>query len=140
MCGDCVTPRAWPVDPNYELAPFGEASAAVIDAALEGSDVEKIGTEDVRGVETTHHHVHIAEAGQSALAGLPRSFLGWFDLYFDEDHIAGDMTLDIWTADDMIRRFGVTSAAGSMTADYFDFNADIAITPPLGPYADPPAG
>lgn len=131
---------AEPVDPNYRLAPFGEASAAVIDAALDGSDIDEVGTEEVHGVETTHHRVRLAEAGRSALAELPRSYLGWFDLYFDDDHLTGEVTLDIWTAGETIRRLGVTSANGSFTVDFFDFNADIEITPPPPPYAEPLAG
>jgi len=129
---------AGPLDPNYELAPFGEASSAVVDAALEGSDAEEIGTEDVRGVQATHYRIHLAQPAQSALAALPRAQRGWFDLSFEVDYHAEDVTIDIWVADDIVRRISVSSPAGTLSAEYFDFNADITITPPPPPYVDPP--
>lgn len=131
---------AQPLSPNYELAPFGEASSAVVTAALEEADVEEIGTEDVRGSQTTHYRLHLAQPGQSALASLPEAQRGWFDLSFDIEYHAEDVTLDIWTADDTIRRIAVWSPNGSFTADYFDFNADITITPPPPPYVDQVGG
>jgi hypothetical protein len=48
------------------------------------------------------------------------------------------VTLDIWVADNLIRRIGVSSPNGSLSADYFDFNAEITITPAPPPYVDPP--
>jgi hypothetical protein len=123
--------QAEPLGVNYDITPFGEASAAVVDAALEGADVEKVGTEDVRGVATTHYRVSLAEAGESALAKLPRAARNWFDLTFDEDHISGDVTFDIWVdSDDLIRRFDTAYSGTTMSIEYFDFDADITITPP----------
>lgn len=130
---------AEPLDPNYELAPFGEASAAVVDASLEGADVEMVGSEDVRGVATEHYRIELADPGEEALAGLPRAQRGWFDLLFDEDHHVKDVAIEIWVDDDdLIRRFAVSSSTGSMSAEYYDFGADITITPPPPPYVEAP--
>jgi len=127
-----------PLTPSEGPAPFGEASAAVIEAALGGADVDEIGTEEIRGVETTHYRVRLAEPGRSALADLPADQREWwFGLIFDDDHLADDVTLDIWTADDTIRRLALSSANGTATTDYYDFGADITITPPPPPYIDP---
>lgn len=131
---------AEPLNPNYELAPFGESSAAVIDAALRGSNIVDLGDEEVRGVQTTHYRLHLADPAQSALADLPRAQLGWFDLFFGEEYHHSDVTIDVWVANDLIRRMGVASPDGTFTADYFDFDTDITITPPAGPYVETPDG
>jgi hypothetical protein len=39
----------------------------------------------------------------------------------------------------LVRRFDISSPDyGYESMEFYDFNADITVTPPPGPYADPP--
>ncbi|MBA2385705.1 MAG: hypothetical protein H0V69_01300 [Acidimicrobiia bacterium] len=131
---------AAPLDPNYALAPFGEASAAVISALVEEADIVEVGDDTLRGVDTVHYRTTVADPRQSALAGLPRAQLGWFDLLFEDDYYRQDVQIDVWVGDNVIHRIRVASErprAQVFEADFFDFDADITITPPTGPFARP---
>jgi hypothetical protein len=119
---------------------FGESSAAVVNAVLEDADVDEVGSEEVRGVEATHYRLQLADAGESALAGLSDKQQDWFGLIIGDGGLNGDATVDIWVADGLVRRFEISSPDyGSQSVEFYDFNADITITPPPGPYAEPPA-
>lgn len=122
---------AQPYDPQAQgrLDPFGASSAAVVTAALEGSQVDELGSEPVRTVESTHYRVSLDDAARQALGSLPPSTLAWFDLEYPDTA----ETIDVWVADELIRRIRITTTEVPETAttEFYDFNAaDIAITAP----------
>jgi len=110
--------------------PFPEASRAVVQAALEGAEVTDEGTEDVGGVEATHYRIDLGAPGVAALRALAPNQVAMFELEYPE-HVT---SLDVWVADDLIRRIAHTfeeaGATGSVVLDYSDFGADITIEPP----------
>lgn len=110
--------------------PFPDASRAVIRAALEGAEVTDEGTEDVGGAEATHYRIELGALGVAALRALEPNQVAMFELE-DPERVT---SLDVWVADDLIRRIAHTfeenGATGSVTIDYVDFGADITIEPP----------
>ena len=131
---------AEPVDTyiDEEGGSFGESSAAVLTAVLEDADVDEVGSEDVRGVETTRYHLDLADAGESALAALPDQQQDWFGLIIGDGGLGEDVAVDIWVADGLVRRFDISSPDyGTESVEFYDFGADITVTPPPGPYDEP---
>lgn len=110
-------------------APFPEASEAVVKAALSGSKVTDLGTEEVRGQDATHYRIELTEKSKAALSALAPSELARFELEYPGQVVS----LDVWVADDLIRRITVRSAwetGASSTIEFYDFGADITIRPP----------
>jgi hypothetical protein len=136
-----------PLNPNFVLDPFGQASAAVVTSVLAESPVTEIGTEMVRGVNATHYRLDIGDPSETGLARLPRATAEWFNLWSwvaeEGPDRAWDVSIDLWVSDDdLIRRIRVSADEPhrqAFTAEYFDFNADIVITAPSGPYSQPGA-
>jgi hypothetical protein len=125
---------------DEEGGSFGESSAAVLTAVLEDADVDEVGSDEIQGVEATHYRLELADAGESALAALPDQQQDWFGLIIGDGGLSGNATVDIWVADGLVRRFEISSPDyGSQSVEFYDFNADITITPPPGPYAESPA-
>jgi hypothetical protein len=122
---------AEPVESQVKFVPFGKASADVLEAALQGSGVEEVGSDVLRGVTTTHYRIKLDDAGASALVKLPHSELSGFGLPDDGDLDGGDLTLDVWVdGDHLIRRLNAVYPGTKVSIEYFDFDADITITPP----------
>jgi hypothetical protein len=109
---------------------FPDASEVVLEAALEGASVEDLGDEEVRGAEATHYRIDLGEAGVAALRDLAPNQVAMFEL----EHPDRVTSLDVWVADDLIRRishtFSEAGATGSVTLEYYDFGAAITIEPP----------
>lgn len=125
---------------DEEGASFAESSAAIVTAVLEDADIDEVGTEEVQDVEATHYRVELADAGESALAALPDRQQDWFGLIIGDGGLDRNVTVDIWVADGLVRRFDISSPDyGSQSVEFYDFNADIRVTPPPppGPYAEP---
>jgi hypothetical protein len=134
---------AQPVDSyvNEEGQTFAESSAAVLTAVLEddGADIDEVGSEETQGVEATHYRVELPDVRDSALAALPDEQQDWFGLLIEEGGLDEDVTVDIWVADGLVRRFDISSPDyGSQSVEFSDFNSDITVTPPPGPYAESP--
>jgi hypothetical protein len=134
-----------PVDSymDDEGGSFAESSAAILAAVLEDADadVDEIGNQERQGVETTHYRVELADVGGSALAALPDQQLDWFGLIIGDGGLDRDVTVDIWVADGLVRRFDISSPDyGSQSVEFDDFNSDITVIPPPGPYAEPSPG
>ncbi len=110
--------------------PFPEASEAVLEAALEGASVTDEGDEDVRGVEATHYRIELGEPGVAALSALAPNQVAMFELEYPQ----GVTSLDVWVADDLIRKirhtFEEDGATGSATIEFYDLGADITVEPP----------
>lgn len=123
------------------LTPFPEAAGNVVRAIAEDPNVKTVGTEKIDGLETTHYQLRIAagtaEEDLPKVDRLPEQDLFWFDLE-DEIGRSGDQSLDVWVADNLIRRvsFSVENADRAMdqafvrTTDFSDFDADITIKAP----------
>lgn len=117
------------VPPEEGNAPFPESSEAVVKAALVGSKVTDLGIEDVRSQEVTHYRIQLTPASTEALAKLTPSQLARFELEYPQDVAS----LDVWVADDLIRRISVRSdseGVGTSTIEFYDFGSDITIRPP----------
>ncbi|WP_199516310.1 hypothetical protein [Nucisporomicrobium flavum] len=121
---------------DEKMVPFTKAAGDVVRAAVSDGNVQKIGTESVRGVEATHYRLTIAERTSdadpaAALTKLPDTELGWFGL----DGVAGyssQVTVDIWVADNLVRRIGGTIQGQDplATIDFYDFNKPVTIKAP----------
>lgn len=124
------------VTPDMVNAPFPGASEAVLTAALRGSEVRELGTEEVAGVEATRYAIDLGEEGIAALSALAPSQVAQFELEYPQ----GVTALDVWVADDLIRKIVVVSEQASGSGDegetlrvdleFSDFGADITIRPP----------
>jgi hypothetical protein len=120
--------RSSPLDPESSLAPFGESAAAVVRAGLDGTEVEKIGTEKVRDAETTHYRLSVTGAARDALAALPAGQTAWFELE-DPEEVS---SIDVWVAGDLIHRITVDQGPRDATVEFFDFGRPVRITAPPG--------
>lgn len=128
------------------MDPFAQASAAVIDAALESNLVVNAGTDDVEGVETVHYVIELDDASRAALLDVPTSSQWWFVGDVDEEVNAqlGDEegqarrsgfledadTIDVWVANDLVHRISVTDSVGTFTYTFYDFGGDVVIEAP----------
>lgn len=131
----------YPAEPDDALAPFGQASGGVVEAALRDSVITELGTDTVRGTSSAHYRLELDDPGRSALAELPRSQTEWFFLLYldptDPDY-RDRVTFDLWVGDGLIRRIRVFTGEEytTYTAEYYDFNVEITITPPPPPYTE----
>jgi hypothetical protein len=130
-----------PADPpENRNAPFQQASSAVVRAALHGSTITEVGQEQVRGVAATHYRLVLTPTSVAALSALAPNELSAFELEYPDDV----RSLDLWVADDLIRRVHVAGKSKSYpvpgtpgklqaldsTVEFYDFGAHITITPP----------
>lgn len=118
--------------PEQRLSPFAEASSAVVSAALEGGDIEEVGKENVQGDESTHYRIMPDDRSRAALAELEPGELAWFSL--DLDGPAAVDVIDVWVADEIIHRIDIRFAKdfflSSSSNRYFDFGANVVVSPP----------
>jgi hypothetical protein len=114
------------VPPSERFTPFARSAADVVRAALSSAaSVQKIGTEKVRGAEATHYRVKLTATSRAALGKLSPSETFWFDL-----EAPGDVaTVDVWVADDLIRRVKVAGDRNS-TTEFWDFGSRIEVKRP----------
>jgi hypothetical protein len=116
------------IPPAPRLAPFADATGAVVRAALDGANVTDRGSEQVRGNETTHYHVTLTAASRRALGALPPAQTAWFEVE-QADQIT---SIDIWTAGDLIRRIAVDQPERRTMTEFYDFGRPVTITVPPG--------
>jgi hypothetical protein len=115
---------------SEDVETVADASAALVVAALDGSDVTAAGRETISGVLTTRYDVALTARSIDALSSLTPEQLAWFDL---DDPNQVD-PLSVWIADDHIRRIEVAHSNRATTRTTFaNLNGDITITPPPGP-------
>lgn len=114
------------VSAGERFTPFAQSAAHVVRAALAQADVEKVGTEKVRGTSTTHYRVELSATSRAALSRLPKTETFWFDL-----ETPGDIaTVDVWvTPDNLIRRIQVPGDRNS-TTEFWDLGSTITIKRP----------
>lgn len=134
--------QAQPAEDDF--VSFGEASAAVISAALASDDATDLGDERLDGEVTRHYVVGLDEASRAALADVPSSAQYWFVGAVEEEVAIGDSPteprrfgfledadrIEVWVADGLIHRIFVAEGGASFTYTFFDFGANITISPP----------
>jgi hypothetical protein len=130
-------PVASPLRPGDGLdGSYADASAALVGAALDGSDVTEAGSQTISGVLTTRYDIALTARSIDALSSLTPEQLAWFDL---DDPNQIDQ-LSVWIADDHIHRIEIAHSDGATTRTAFsNLNDDITITPPPGPTSNPPS-
>jgi len=137
--------------PSAEIfAPFGEASAQVISAALTSDQVTEEGDETLDEITTTRYRIELDEAARAALADVPARAQYWFtaetsesaEVVIDDEgnevpvsagrsgFLEDADAIAIWVADDLIHQIEVSTGSNQFTVTFFDFGADITITPP----------
>lgn len=73
---------------------------------------ERIGEEDVRGEPTVHYQLTVDREA----AGLPDG--------------PGETAVDVWLADDLLRRISYEEHGARETTEFFDFGIDVDVAPP----------
>lgn len=123
-----VAPGAAPSDPGSFLDSFKEAEGRV----------EVVGTEDVRGISTTHYQIIIDEEWMAEMSEEDIEDLE------EQGFVPGaELPLNLWVADDgLVYRMSITTDASqledaegefesmTMTFDFFDFGKSVTIEPP----------
>ncbi|MEO6988032.1 MAG: hypothetical protein ABI239_05220, partial [Aquihabitans sp.] len=117
-------------------AAYAPSSEAVVAAILDGSTLEDLGDDVVRGVSARHIRATLTAKSRQALLALSPSQVAMFELEYPD---AVD-SLDLWVSDDLIRRISVTVDDGpgsdgepslkAISIDFYDFGAEIEITAP----------
>jgi hypothetical protein len=119
-----------PLGPDDGLAPFGQSSAALISAALEGSQVSERGGDTLNGVSTTRYDIQLTDTSIAALSALTPNELAWFELEYPDEVQA----LSVWAADDLVHQIEIVHRDHVTRTTFFNFGGDITITAPPGPY------
>lgn len=124
------------VPPEERNAAFAPSSAAVVEALLDGSTLQDLGDEDLDGVSARHIRATLTDRSRAALRALSPSQVAMFELEYPD----GVDTVDVWIADDLIRKIELTVDEGGgeggepqqnhATIEFSDFGADITIAPP----------
>lgn len=122
-----MTPGAAPNDPGSFLESFKDAEGRV----------EVVGTEDVRGISTTHYQIIIDEEWMAEMSDEDIEDLE------EQGFVPGaELPLNLWVADDgLVHRMSITTDASqledaeefesmTMTFDFFDFGESVTIEPP----------
>ncbi|GAA2564283.1 hypothetical protein GCM10010435_40700 [Winogradskya consettensis] len=132
------TTRKETIPDDQKLAPFARAAGDLTRAASQDRNVAVVGTEDVRGVKTTHYRLTLpartsAADPASPVTELPATELAWFELE-GVDSYSAPVQVDIWVADNLVRRISgtVQNQDPLTTVEFYDFNAPISITAPAG--------
>jgi hypothetical protein len=112
-------------------SPYGRLSGALL-AALEGADVDEVGTEVVAGVDTVRYDINLTERSVAALVAVAPELPG-----FEDPHAVDRMS--VWAADDRVYRIDVAFDDGrTLGATFSNLNGEIDVIPPPGPYVDAP--
>jgi hypothetical protein len=121
---------ATPVAPGDGLAPFAASSAAVISAALAGSDVTDQGDDSINGVATTRYDIQLTDTSIAALSELTPNELAWFEL----EYPAAVTTMTVWIADNLVHQIEIAQRDQITRTRFFNFGGEITITAPPGPH------
>jgi hypothetical protein len=146
-----VTSDTLPTVPEARLAPFTEASKALLDTVVAGAGISDLGKETVRDRPSTHYRLDPTSTTKARLAALPKPVLNWFFLtYVGLENVT--VVVDVWVADGQIVRVAVDEkrrdelkfdpATNDWEADvegdahtttiveFYDYGADIHVVPP----------
>ena len=124
-----TTRRSVPVE---EPTPFSMSSAMVVKALRGNSTV--VDERDVDWDGGTATRLELAPTPQlsPALSRLPADVLAWFEL----EYPAEVESVTLWVTDQVVRRIEITTAQLVARTTFSDFNGDIEVVAPPGPYVD----
>jgi len=114
-------------------APYAPSSAAIVRAAVTPSTTTEIGPDDVRGQAAVHYRIRLDAAAIRRLSALPVNQRSGFEL----EYPSNVRSLDVWVGGGHLLRIRVLQdfepqdGVGT-TVEFYDFGADIHITPPRG--------
>lgn len=121
---------------TWQPRPSGWRGAVAVSCLREtvhgcGCSAPRACSSQISAVEATHYRVRLDDAAIRRLGTLRPNQLSGFEL----ESPGSIRSLDVWIADGYIRRLRVThihEAPGSSgtTVEFYDFDADITITPP----------
>lgn len=124
---DGRTAKETDVSPSSRNAPYQISSRSVVRAALTGSEITDLGRESVRGSDATHYRIGLTQESITAMEALSPTQTAQFELEYPQEVT----TFDVWVDDGLIRRIDLRSPTqGRSTIEFYDFGADITITPP----------
>jgi negative regulator of sigma E activity len=131
---DGTPPHKQKLTADWIPAPFAEATKNVVRAALTDSHVTTTGTDQIRGVKTTHYHAILTDKSRAALAALPVRQTAQLNVEQSKPPLPADqlITLDIWVADNLIRKITTETPERTTTTEYYDFNHQTPIQIPPG--------
>jgi hypothetical protein len=111
LSADLETVGAMLGDRLGELTEWAEdGPSRVLEQLRAVGEVEELGSEDVRGVETTRYRALVRPPGAPAERTLP---------------------VDVWIdGDGLVRRLRAADGTETVTVELYDFEADVAIEPP----------
>ena len=133
--------------PGLGSAGSGNPTAMLESLRGVSDDIEEVGTEDVRGVETTHLRgtldmekamEEVPEAQREQVEQALSQFGGAadipYDVFVDDEGLVRRFTMDMSGILDAAGGAEAAGAAGAITMDFFDFGAAVEIVVP--PVAD----
>jgi hypothetical protein len=104
----------------------------VIAAAMSGATVTESGSQTVGSVEATRYDIELSDRSIAALQALTPNELAWFELEYPDQVDS----VSIWIGDDLVRQIEIVQNGATARATYSNFNGDIDITAPSGPFVD----
>jgi hypothetical protein len=128
------------LDPD-QLVPTDAGPAALLQQ-LRGAaeDIEDLGREEVRGVDT--HHLRVTVVSDRAIAQAPEAMRDQLRTYAEATGLPDTYPMEVWIDDDGLPRRIRTvleiddPAQGAITQqttlELFDFGVEIELTPPAG--------
>lgn len=126
---DDMTSGATPNDPNTFLESFSETEGTV----------EELGSEEIRGIATTHYRMTVSEDWQEHLSEEELAELGEqgplpdasfpIDLWVGDDDLVHRMSLE-FSGDDLLGSEREEIEGMAMTFDFFDFGQSVTIEEP----------
>jgi hypothetical protein len=138
IVGDATTRRT----AQYDLWPrnYGPASRAVLALVMATTAPVSAGSEQISGADAVRFDIAMTPEAADTLGQLSPEALAWFEL----EYPYGVDRLSVWVADDLIIvqievHFPATDATGpeeTRRTTFSNFNGDITVTAPPGPYVD----
>jgi hypothetical protein len=136
------------IEPGQGLAPFGRSSDAVLAAATTDSEINELGTERVGDISAVRYFIALTPQAVAALSALPENQLAWFELGYP-DRVS---SMSVWIADGLIHQVEIMQdgqviqddsfvhpierSARTTRIRFFNFNGDVRVEAPPGPYVD----
>jgi hypothetical protein len=120
----------WAEVPIGAMGPTATDPTGFLDALRGVSEVDRVGTDTIRGVEATHYRGRISLA--DAIARAPEARREGLQRAFGDD---ATLPVDVWVDDrDRPVRFVATFAPGgtevAVRLDLFDYGADVTVSAP----------
>lgn len=113
-------------------APFATASKSVLAAAMTGASVVDAGKESVGSTDTTRFDLKLGATSITALSKLAANEVAWFELEYPEQV----REISLWVADGLIRQVEISQGEVTTTTTFTNFNGDVSVVAPSGPFVE----